>query len=83
MNGFWTELTHNLNKIALNFPDEREKEYREFLFVRSLKICMPMNGILGFTNLLHKPESEEVNVALEFAFILPDIFENKKPLSYD
>jgi light-regulated signal transduction histidine kinase (bacteriophytochrome) len=83
VNGFWTELTHNLNKIAANFPDEKEKEYREFLFICSHKICMPMNGILGFANLLCEAESEEVNVASEFAFILPDIFENKKPLSYD
>ncbi len=75
---FWTELTHNLNKIALNFPDEREKEYREFLFERSHEIHMPINGILGFANLLLME-----NVASEFAFILPDIFKNKKPLSYD
>jgi len=34
---FWTELTNQLNRVTLNFPDEREKEYREFYFVRSYK----------------------------------------------
>lgn len=34
---FWTELTDKLNRITLNFPDEREKEYRDFYFVRSYK----------------------------------------------
>lgn len=34
---FWTELTDNLNRITLNFPDEREKEYRDFYFIRSYK----------------------------------------------
>jgi len=34
---FWTELTDKLNSITLNFPDEREKEYRDFYFVRSYK----------------------------------------------
>jgi signal transduction histidine kinase len=34
---FWTELTNKLNRITLNFPDEREKEYREFYFIRSFK----------------------------------------------
>jgi hypothetical protein len=75
---FWTELTHNLNKIALNFPDEREKEYREFLFTYSHQICIAMNGIWDFENLLRVE-----NVASVCTFILPEIFENKKPLSYD
>jgi len=75
---FWTELTHNLKKIALNFPYEREKEYREFLFVYSHQICIPMNGICDFANLLPVE-----NVASICTFILPEIFENKKPLSYD
>jgi signal transduction histidine kinase len=34
---FWTELADNLNRITLNFPDEREKEYREFYYERSYK----------------------------------------------
>lgn len=34
---FWTELTDKLNSITLNFPDEREKEYREFYYERSYK----------------------------------------------
>ncbi|KAF0237300.1 MAG: Signal transduction histidine [Prolixibacteraceae bacterium] len=34
---FWTELTDKINGITLNFPDEREKEYREFYFERSYK----------------------------------------------
>ncbi|MDO8952773.1 MAG: hypothetical protein Q7U86_09125, partial [Draconibacterium sp.] len=34
---FWTELTNQLNRVTLNFPDEREKEYRDFYFVRSYK----------------------------------------------
>ena len=34
---FWTELTDKLNGITLNFPDEREKEYRDFYFIRSYK----------------------------------------------
>jgi hypothetical protein len=34
---FWTELKNKLNRITLNFPDEREKEYREFYFIRSFK----------------------------------------------
>ena len=34
---FWTELSDKLNRITLNFPDEREKEYRDFYFVRSYK----------------------------------------------
>lgn len=34
---FWTELTDKLNAITLNFPDEREKEYREFYYERSYK----------------------------------------------
>ena len=34
---FWTEITDKLNGITLNFPDEREKEYRDFYFVRSYK----------------------------------------------
>lgn len=34
---FWAEITDKLNRITLNFPDEREKEYRDFYFVRSYK----------------------------------------------
>jgi signal transduction histidine kinase len=34
---FWTELTDNFNGITLNFPDDREKEYREFYYERSYK----------------------------------------------
>ena len=34
---FWTELTDNLNRITLNFPDEREKEYREYYFDSSVR----------------------------------------------
>ena len=34
---FWTELADKLNRITLNFPDEREKEYRDFYFIRSYK----------------------------------------------
>lgn len=34
---FGTQFTNELNKITLNFPDEREKEYREFYFLRSFK----------------------------------------------
>ena len=34
---FWTELSNQLNRVTLNFPDEREKEYRDFYFVRSYK----------------------------------------------
>lgn len=34
---FWTEFTDKLNGITLNFPDEREKEYRDFYFERSYK----------------------------------------------
>ncbi len=34
---FWTELTDKVNGITLNFPDEREKEYRDFYYERSYK----------------------------------------------
>jgi signal transduction histidine kinase len=34
---FWTELTDKINGITLSFPDEREKEYREFYYERSYK----------------------------------------------
>jgi len=34
---FWTELTDKVNGITLNFPDEREKKYRDFYFERSYK----------------------------------------------
>ncbi len=34
---FRTEFTDKLNRLTLSFPDEREKEYREFYFVRSYK----------------------------------------------
>jgi signal transduction histidine kinase len=34
---FWTGITDKLNGITLNFPDEREKEYREFYYERSYK----------------------------------------------
>jgi signal transduction histidine kinase len=34
---FWAEIADKLNRITLNFPDEREKEYRDFYFVRSYK----------------------------------------------
>ncbi len=34
---FWTEIADKFNGITLNFPDEREKEYREFYYERSYK----------------------------------------------
>lgn len=34
---FWTELINKVKRLSLNFPDERENEYREFYYVRSYK----------------------------------------------
>ena len=34
---FWTGLLNKVKRITLNFPDERENEYREFYYVRSYK----------------------------------------------
>jgi len=45
---FWTKLTDTLNRITLNFPDEREKEYREFYFARSYKTTRFAYLILSF-----------------------------------
>jgi len=45
---FWTELTSKLDRVTLNFPDEREKEYREFYFVRSYKTTRFAYIILSF-----------------------------------
>jgi signal transduction histidine kinase len=45
---FWTELTNRLDRVTLNFPDEREKEYREFYFLRSYKTTRFAYFILSF-----------------------------------
>jgi len=34
---FGTQFTNELNRITLNFPDKREKEYRDYYFIRSFK----------------------------------------------
>jgi len=44
----WTYFTDKVNRITLNFPDEREKEYREFYFERSYKTTRFAYLILSF-----------------------------------
>lgn len=45
---FWTELVNKVRRLSLNFPDEREKEYREFYYVRSYKTTRFAYLILSF-----------------------------------
>ena len=52
---FWTEHTEHLNKITLNFSDEREGKYREYYFNNSYKttrtafvILALMYGFFGY-----------------------------------
>ncbi len=45
---FWTELTDHIRRLTLNFPDEREKEYRDFYFERSYKTTRFAYLILSF-----------------------------------
>ncbi|MCF6331976.1 MAG: ATP-binding protein [Draconibacterium sp.] len=45
---FSTEYTDKLHKITLNFPDEREREYRDNYFIRSFKTVRIGFIILSF-----------------------------------
>ena len=45
---FGTHFTNELNRITLNFPDEREKEYREYYYLRSFKTTRVAYLILAF-----------------------------------
>jgi signal transduction histidine kinase len=45
---FGTQFTNELNRITLNFPDDREKEYREYYYLRSFKTTRVAYLILAF-----------------------------------
>jgi signal transduction histidine kinase len=45
---FGTHFTNELNRLTLNFPDEREKEYREYYFISAFKTTRVAYLILSF-----------------------------------
>ncbi len=74
---FQTEYTANLNKITLHFPDEREKEYRDYFFRNSISttrfavfVVTIIYGFFGFLDSIVAGELFRLFIIIR-VFIVP------------
>ena len=72
-----TQFTNELNRITLNFPDEREEKYREYYFARSYKtvriaflILSALYAFFGYLDSIITQEYFEMFILLRIVVVV-------------